>query len=169
MIRAIGRLKEDGVPVHARIVGDGPLLETLKSFAIEIGLERSIDFPGRVPFSALPAEMADADIFCLPSVTDRYGGKDEISMVLKEAMGTCLPIVATIHAGIPEVIEDGVNGLLVPERDVDALADALGRLVREPSFRKIIGRGGRELVERVWDIERQVSVLESLYAELLGR
>ncbi|MCL4235204.1 MAG: glycosyltransferase, partial [Deltaproteobacteria bacterium] len=96
------------------------------------------------------------------------GGKDEISMVLKEAMGTALPVVATFHAGIPEVIDDGVNGLLVPERDDVALAAALERLVVDPPLRARIGAEGRRLVERVWEIGRQVEMLETIYHELAG-
>lgn len=168
LIRAHARLVAKGLPVRLRIVGDGPLMDSLVALARELGVSDRVDFAGRVPFAKLPAEFAAADIFSLPSVTDRYGGKDEISMVLKEAMGTALPFVATFHAGIPEVIDDGVNGLLVPERDDARLAGALERLAVDPPLRARIGGEGRRLVERVWEIGRQVEVLEAIYHELSG-
>lgn len=168
LIRAHARLVTKGLPVRLRIVGDGPLRDSLVALARELGVADRVDFAGRVPFAELPAEFAAADVFSLPSVTDRFGGKDEISMVLKEAMGTALPFVATFHAGIPEVIDDGVNGLLVPERDDARLAAALERLAVDAQLRARIGAEGRRLVERVWEIGRQVEVLEAIYHELAG-
>jgi len=167
LIKATARLViQQQIPVHLKIIGDGPLRGELKSLASTIPGGQAISFAGRVPFAQLPEEMRQADIFCLPSVTDRHGGKDEISMVLKEAMGTATPVVATHHAGIPEVIEHNVNGLLTPERDVDALAEALGKLAMNRDMRIEIGMAGRKLVERVWNIDRQVDELESIYHEV---
>lgn len=168
LIRAHARLRARKRPVRLRIVGDGPLEAELKTLAEGLGFADSVDFPGRVPFSELPRELAEADVFCLPSVTDRFGGKDEISMVIKEAMGTAMPFVATYHAGIPEVVTDDVNGLLVPERNDDALAEALDRLVQDAGLRRRLGLAGRELVERTWEIHRQVAVLESIYRDFVG-
>ena len=169
LIKATTRLViQQQLPVRLKIIGDGPLRPQLQSLASSLPGGEAVSFAGRMPFSKLPEEMRQADVFCLPSVTDRYGGKDEISMVLKEAMGTALPIVATIHAGIPEVIEDKVNGLLVPERDVDSLTEALKTLLADKALRKDIGMGGRRLVEKVWDINRQVDLLESIYHEVHG-
>jgi colanic acid/amylovoran biosynthesis glycosyltransferase len=169
LIRAAAQLVKEDAPVELRIVGDGPLMPELAALSKELSADSAVTFAGRIPFAELPAEMAAADIFCLPSVTDRFGGKDEISMVLKEAMGTAMPIVATFHAGIPEVIQDGVNGLLVPERDVESLHSALARLAESDDLRRRIGNEGRNLVERVWEIRRQVAVLESIFSEVAGR
>jgi colanic acid/amylovoran biosynthesis glycosyltransferase len=168
LIRAAAELVGADLPVRLKIIGDGPLMESLTALARELSLGDRVDFAGRVPFARLPEELAQADIFCLPSVTDRFGGKDEISMVLKEAMGTAMPIVATYHAGIPEVISDGVNGLLVPERDAPALTAALKRLAEDPGMRAGIGKEGRKLVEEVWEIGRQVRLIESIYHETAG-
>jgi colanic acid/amylovoran biosynthesis glycosyltransferase len=167
LIRSVQKIRGEGGRIRLRIIGDGPLLDELKAVAAERFVE-AIEFAGRVPFATLPREMAVADIFCLPSVTDRFGGKDEISMVLKEAMGAALPIIATFHAGIPEVVKDGANGLLVPERNIPSLADAITRLAASRELRERIGLGGRKLVEQTWDIEHQIEVLESIYRELLG-
>ncbi|MBZ0272888.1 glycosyltransferase [bacterium] len=163
LIRAVGILNVRGKTVPLRIIGEGPLRGRLEALVAELGLGDQVEFAGVLPFDRLPGEMENADIFCLPSVTDQFGGKDEISMVLKEAMATAMPIVTTIHAGIPEVITDGQTGLLVPERDTHALATALGRLVADAELRRRLGLLGRRLVEKTWDIDRQIERLEDIY------
>ncbi len=169
LIRSVSRLViQEQLPVRLKIIGDGPLRHELKSLASSLPGGEAVTFAGRMPFSKLPEEMRQADVFCLPSVTDRFGGKDEISMVLKEAMGTGLPFVATCHAGIPELIENNVSALLVPERDVDQLTQALASLCRDRDLRIRLGMAGRKLVERQWEINRQVEKLESIYHELAG-
>jgi colanic acid/amylovoran/stewartan biosynthesis glycosyltransferase WcaL/AmsK/CpsK len=161
LIKAVAEMDEPNV--FLSIVGDGPLREELEKLAGESGAADRIDFLGTRPFSELAGLIEAADVFCLPSVTDRFGGKDEISMVLKEAMASGLPIVATIHAGIPEVITEGQEGFLLPEKEVQSLAKAFSTLAADRDLRIRMGRAGRELVERVWDIDKQTDRLREIY------
>ncbi|MCB9478260.1 MAG: glycosyltransferase [Deltaproteobacteria bacterium] len=165
LIRAFAELRRRDVEAELTVIGDGPMEATLRALADELDVAERIEWQDHIPFAALPSAMAKADIFCLPSCTDRFGGKDEISMVIKEAMGTALPVVTTRHAGIPEKLEDGVHALLVPEKDVTALADALAALVVDPNRRRELGLAGRQRVEEVWEIHRQVAELEAIYRE----
>lgn len=102
------------------------------------------------------------------SVTAADGDEEGIPNVLKEAMAMGLPVVATRHAGIPELVEDGVSGWLVPERDEAALADALARLAAEPERWPAMGRAGRDKVEREYDIHRLNHRLAALLETLIG-
>jgi glycosyltransferase involved in cell wall biosynthesis len=102
-------------------------------------------------------------VFALPSIVmGSYGRQDVIPNVLAEAMAVGTPVVATAIAGIPELIDDEQNGLLVPERDPVRLADALERLQREPQTAARLGAAGRTKVERIWNREQNLDALASL-------
>jgi colanic acid/amylovoran biosynthesis glycosyltransferase len=107
-----------------------------------------------------------ADVLVAASVTAADGDEEGIPNVLKEAMASGLPVVATRHAGIPELVEDGVSGWLVPERDEAALAAALERLASEPGRWPAMGRAGRARVEREYDIDRLNDRLAALLEHL---
>ena len=122
---------------------------------------------GRGVQAKVRAGLEDADVLVAPSVTAADGDEEGIPNVLKEAMASGLPVVATRHAGIPELVEDGVSGLLVPERDEAALADALERLARAPAGWAAMGRAGREKIEKEYDIDRLNDRLAGLLEGLI--
>jgi colanic acid/amylovoran biosynthesis glycosyltransferase len=99
-----------------------------------------------------------------PSITARNGEAEGIPNALKEAMAMGLPVVATRHAGIPELVEDGVSGLLSHERDVDALSDCLAVLCADPGRWPAMGRAGRARIEGDYDRNRLNDELVRLYA-----
>jgi colanic acid/amylovoran biosynthesis glycosyltransferase len=101
------------------------------------------------------------------SVTAADGDEEGIPNVLKEAMASGLPVVGTRHAGIPELIDDGVSGFLVPERNEAALADALQRLALEPGRWASMGRAGRAKIEMEYDIDRLNDRLAGLLEHLI--
>jgi colanic acid/amylovoran biosynthesis glycosyltransferase len=111
-------------------------------------------FQGRQGQEAVREGLAQADVLVAASVTAADGDEEGIPNVLKEAMASGMPVVGTRHAGIPELVEDGISGWLVPERDVAALAAALARLAAEPERWASMGRAGRAKVEREYDIHR---------------
>jgi glycosyltransferase involved in cell wall biosynthesis len=124
---------------NARLVlaGDGPLLETARNVAGALGLDDSVEFPGILSPDEVAGWMRRATAFVQHSVTPRVGpnaGDSEGTPVaMLEAMMTGLPVIATRHAGLGEVIEHGVSGLLVDERDVEGMAAAMARVIESPA------------------------------------
>ena len=117
------------------------------------------------------AEVADllkaSDILLAPSVTTENGEEEGIPGVIMEAFAQGLPVVSTYHAGIPEVVKDGESGFLVAERDVDALAERLERLIEHPELRFAMGQNGRRFVEEHYDVDKLNDRLVRIYQQLL--
>jgi colanic acid/amylovoran biosynthesis glycosyltransferase len=111
--------------------------------------------------------LAQSHILIAPSVTAADGDEEGIPNTLKEAMAMGLPVISTVHAGIPELVNDGVSGFLVPERDVEALADRLMRLVDQPETWAAMGRAGRRQIEAEFDTDRLNDDLLVLYKGML--
>jgi len=135
-------------PARLVIFGYGDLEEELRAQAARLGLADRVLFAGRIERDHIPALFAAADLFLLPSVHDHAGNVDGLPNTLLEAMATGLPIVASDVVGVPTVIDDGVHGRLVPERDSAALGVALAALLREPARAAALGVAARERVER---------------------
>ena len=111
--------------------------------------------------------MADAHIFLAPSVTAENGDQEGIPVVIMKAMALGLPIISTDHGGIPELVEDGVSGFLVKERDVDSLTTRLSYLIDNPEIWPAMGRVGRKCVQKHYDINKLNDQLVNLYDRLL--
>ena len=110
--------------------------------------------------------MAEADCLALPSVTAADGDQEGIPVTLMEAMATGRPVVSTYHSGIPELIADDDTGLLVPERDAEALAAAIERLMTEPALGPRLAARAREFVAAEFNAAIQNRALFDL---ILGR
>ncbi len=104
------------------LAGGGPLFEKVKSESIELDLSKYIEFPGILSHKDTLPFLQNADVFVHHSITSSSGMKEGIPNALMEAMAMELPVISTLHAGIPELVEDGVNGYLVAEKDTDAYA-----------------------------------------------
>jgi glycosyltransferase involved in cell wall biosynthesis len=141
---------------EARLVGAGPLQVALAHRIVELGLEHAVSLVGPVGQDQLPAQYAWADAFCLPSFAEG------LPVVLMEAMATGLPVVSTRIAGIPELVQDGVCGLLVPAGRVDSLTQALVRLADDPALRSRMGASGVEVVTGGHDAAANSIVLQGL-------
>jgi colanic acid/amylovoran biosynthesis glycosyltransferase len=144
------------------VIGEGPTEGQLKAEAARLGIEGMVRFHGGLPHRQTLELLQQASIFVLPSVTARDGDMEGIPVALMEAMALGLPVVSTFHSGIPELIEDGVSGRLVPERDVEALAEAITSIVAAPERSAAFARAGRRKVEK--DFNRRV--LSKKLAEL---
>jgi glycosyltransferase involved in cell wall biosynthesis len=137
LLRAAGILRIRVPGIQVRIVGRGPEWAALGRLHAELGLADSVVLLGDLPRERLAEEYVNATLFCLPSVQEGFG------IVFLEAMAAELPVVACRIAAVPEVVQDGITGVLVPPRDPGALAEALERLIEEPARAKRLGQEGR--------------------------
>jgi glycosyltransferase involved in cell wall biosynthesis len=165
LIDACKLLVERGVDVTCRFIGDGPDRDALTARIAEHGLAGSVTLAGRMTSDAVAAELAGVDVLAAPSVPTRGGKREGIPIVLMEAMAAGLPVVASRLSGIPELVTDGVDGLLVPPGDAVALADALARLAADPALRARLGAAGRATVLREFDVDRNAALLAARFAE----
>jgi glycosyltransferase involved in cell wall biosynthesis len=167
-VEACGELHRRGVPFQAAIVGpDGEHGDEVRARIRQLGLEDKISLPGSMDQAALCHEYRNADALCQPCrVLDE--DRDGIPNVLVEAMACGVPVVTTGVSGIPELVSDGVNGLLVPEDDAVAVADALQRLREHPDLGERIGAAGAQTVQERFDgtelAERLVSLFDGAMA-----
>jgi colanic acid/amylovoran biosynthesis glycosyltransferase len=168
-IRAVAVLVSSGYRVKYKIIGDGPLRNSLQRLVEELQVSQHVLFLGWQQQEEVAVELAAADILLAPSVTSRDGDQEGIPVVLMEAMAMGLPVVSTLHSGIPELAQNGISGFLVPERDVDALASTLRYLIDHPEIWPQMGKAGREFVEKHYNAQDLQEQLEALYSSLLQR
>lgn len=159
ILRAMKGLPSD---VELLVAGDGDMLEPWRALARELGLEERVHFLGNVPYERIPLLIRAADVFVLNS---EYEG---LSHTLLEVSALGLPIVASNVGGNPEVVEHGVNGLLVPPRDPDRLREALAGLLGDPDLGRRFVRAGLERMDR-FSRERTFSRIEEALREVAGR
>ncbi len=161
------RLYHHQVSLTLTIIGDGPGRPAAEATARELGLG-DVRFMGVQPREVVLSEMQKAHIFLLSSVTAADGDCEGIPLSLLEAQAAGLPVVATWHSGVPEVISDGHNGFLVSERNAHALSERLRHLVEHPELWGTFGRAGRVAIEQRFALRRQVATLEEYYDALLS-
>ncbi len=137
LLGAMSRLRRRLPGVELRIVGSGPEHRRLLRFHAELGLGETVHFLGEISRTRLAEEYVNADCFCLPSIQEGFG------IVFLEAMTAGLPIVACRAAAVPEVVPDGVAGLLVEPRSPERLADALEEILTDSARRKEYGEAAR--------------------------
>jgi colanic acid/amylovoran biosynthesis glycosyltransferase len=166
-IRAAGRLKNRGINVSYTIAGDGELTQLYHDVAVEAGVEKDIEFAGRVPQERVSELMQDAHLYIQPSVTAQNGDMEGQGLVFQEAQATGTPPVATFHDGIPEGVRHGDTGRLAPERDVSRLADELEYFVEHPRKVDQYAKRGRELIESEYDYAKLGRKQEELYESLI--
>lgn len=149
------------------IIGDGPQHKALESLAQRLGIATRVTFLGTQDNPVVLDWMRKARVFCLPSVTARSGDAEGLPTTNQEAGALALPIVATWHSGNPELIRDGYNGYLVPEKDPAALAQRLIQFLRDPALCESMGKAGRRVIEERFNIRQQTRRLEELYQGLV--
>jgi glycosyltransferase involved in cell wall biosynthesis len=160
-LHAAARLRAEWPDIHFAIVGDGERRAALAALAGELGLADRTHFVGWR--RDLPAVYADLDVVCLSSLNEGS------PVALIEAMAAGRPVVATAVGGVPEVVQDGVSGLLVPPRAPAALAAAVASLLRAPERAAALGQAARAAVYPRYSAGRLVRDIETLYARLLAR
>lgn len=164
LIRAMARVQEEIPEAKLVIAGDGPLRARLQSVARERGVHA--EFLGMISQQAVADLMRKSWVLCLPSVTARSGDSEGLPFVILEAQSVGLPVISTRHAGIPEAVVDGETGILVNERDLEALTNALLTLLEDQSLRARFSAAAPRWIEANFDLRKQTAKLESLYDEL---
>ena len=159
LVEACRLLAESGGDVKCTLVGDGPDRAALVRQIAALGLEGRVALAGRRTRAEIAELLGRAHVLVSPSVPTAEGKREGIPVVLMEAMASGVPVVASGISGIPELVENGKTGLLVAPREPSALADALRRLHDDPALRERLGRAGREMVEREFDVRKNAGDL----------
>lgn len=166
LLRAMAAVQRLMPGVRLVLIGSGPLRPQLEALAHDLNV--NCEFLGSQPPEVVLEQMRAAQVFCLPSVTASDGDTEGLPTVLLEALATGLPVVTTLSAGNPEAVSDGETGLLVPERDEAALAQAITRLLCDEPLRRRLGYAARHAVVSGFDAAQQALGLEALYARVAG-
>jgi len=120
---------------------------------------------GPLPQGEVIERLARSALFVLPCVAEAGGGMDNLPTVVMEAMAAGLPVVSTAVGGVPEMVQNGVTGFLVPEHQPSPLADALGRLLVEPALASSLGETGRQRASERFAIDKSVQALRGLFQQ----
>jgi len=166
-IEAFSRyLKESDTTARLTIAGDGPLKSDLMLLADTLGLGESISFPGRVGYLKYIELLQAADVLLHPSVTSPDGDMEGLPTAICEAMACGLPVISTRHSGIPEIIEDGKDGFLVEERDVDGLFKRMAslRMADIPE----LSRRARMKIEDKFNHDKTITVLSEHMSRIIS-
>jgi glycosyltransferase involved in cell wall biosynthesis len=169
LIRAFAHIARREPTVQLVLIGDGPLKAKLEALTKSLGLDGRVQFLGALPHDQVLAWMRKAAMLVLPSIRTATGRVEGLGMVLLEAGATGVPAIGSRIGGIPEGILDGETGLLAPERDIQALALSMGRLLDDRDARLRMGERARNHVENNFDIRRQTELLEAFYDRVLAR
>ncbi|HEX6928749.1 MAG TPA: glycosyltransferase [Gammaproteobacteria bacterium] len=170
LFKACARLKAQGVAFHCQVVGDGPLRNLLAGDIRRHGLQANVELLGALPSQDVERKLAAASVFVLASQRSRRGNMDGIPVALMEAMASGTPVISTAVSGIPELVEDGRTGLLVPPRDPAALALAIRRMLQDETLRQRCIEGAVRKVRQEFDAEtegrRLLGIIRSIPGEL---
>lgn len=167
LVKACEILAARDVRFSCIIAGDGPEREKLEKMVSETDIDKLVSFPGALYQEEVKKLLQTADIFALPCITSEDGDMDGIPVALMEAMVMGIPVVSTHVSGIPELIRDGVSGLLVEEKDATALADSLQRLLENKELARETGENARKKITAEFDLGTNAARLASLFENYL--
>lgn len=156
---------------EARLImgGDGPLMQVCIDISKASGIEGRIDFIGRIDQEEQKRLLSDCLAFVQHSRTASDGDMEGTPVAILEASAAGLPIISTRHSGIPDIVKEGVSGLLVDEGDVDAMASAMARLLSDKGAAELMGTKGRRLVKEHFTLEAHIRTLTEVIDQAIGR
>jgi colanic acid/amylovoran biosynthesis glycosyltransferase len=160
LLGAVKLVADRGTDVHLVLVGDGPLKAGLRRRAEQLRIDDRVALEGAVGQDEMARYYSGSDVFCLPSFAEG------VPVVLMEAMASGRAVVATRVAGVPELVEEGTSGLLVPPGSTEELAAALERLASSPEEREKMGRAGRRKVVAQFDARKCAAQLAKLFQQM---
>ena len=168
LIDACSILRQRGREVRCEIVGDGVLRGELENQIHALGLDGVVGLVGPRSQEELAAYYRRAEVVAMPAVVGSDGNRDALPTVLLEALGCGTPVIASRLTGIPEIVDDGVNGILVEPGNAAQLADAIERLMDRGELRMRFGAAARAKAERCFDVRHSVRELHRRFDESLG-
>jgi colanic acid/amylovoran biosynthesis glycosyltransferase len=168
-VRAFCEMRRDCPEARLVMAGEGPLLPTCRKLAGELGIAEGVEFTGNLSHEEVARLMAGARALVQHSVTAPDGNSEGNPVCVMEAGAAGLPVVATRHAGIPEVVVDGETGLLVDEHDVAGMAEKMLALARDPALAARLGRAARERVVAEFSLDGSIARLHEILLEAAGR
>lgn len=162
-IEAVNNLIEQGYDIEYHIVGTGDRKDRLQQQVEECEIEDHVEFLGHVSDERLQIELSEASVFVLPCVIAEDGDRDAMPVVLKEAMASKTACVSTTVSAIPELITDGEDGVLVPQKEPDKLATAIQDLLENPERRQLLANNGQKTVCEKFDISDSADILTDVF------
>jgi colanic acid/amylovoran biosynthesis glycosyltransferase len=168
-IRAVSNVLKKYPNIKYNIAGDGPLKSQFEELINERRVSKNIKLLGWKTQSEIRKLMKKSDIMIAPSVTSSRGDQEGIPVTLIEALATGLPVITTGHSGIPELVQDGKSGLIVPERDVNYLTDRICYLIEHPEIWSVLALAGRKYIEAHYDIDKLNDRLVKRYKRLITK
>ncbi|NOU19612.1 MAG: glycosyltransferase family 4 protein [Bacteroidales bacterium] len=163
LLKATRLLTSNGTKIRCTIIGNGPLQKQLKRFITKNNLTHCVRLKGLISQKEVKQRIADSDIFVLPCIMAKNGDRDGLPNVLLEAMAMGIPVISTNISAIPELIENEKTGLLIPEKDETALADAILRLNNDNQLYNRIAENGKRKVKDNFDIEISTNKLVAIF------
>ena len=162
-LEAFKKVIDHGREARLVLVGEGELLSQCINFVDRNGMSEHVEFAGVLSPDDTAAVLAGSDIALTPSVVAANNDREGGPLVIKEAGACEVPVIGTYHSGIPETIDDGITGFLVPERDSETLAQRMLDLIDDADLRKRLGKAARKRIEQDFELFKQVEKLESHY------
>ena len=151
--------------LRLRIVGGGPEEKSLKNLADDLGVSSAAEFVGQIDYGEVPSQLRKLDIYVAVS---RYDS-ESFGVAIIEASSCGVPVIVSKKGGLPEVVIDGKTGIIVPAEDVESTAAALTELVSDPSRRKEMGAAGRQFVQEMYDWNRSLDIMETVYRQFVEK
>ncbi len=160
LLKALAIVVKDFPNVHLTIVGHGGMDNHLKQLSVDLKIKKHVHFTGYKQYNEIPAILSELDIFVMPSLIEAFG------VAAIEAQAMEVPVVASNVGGVSEAVLDGKTGILVEPRNVQQLAAAVIKLIKDPELRKSMGKEGRRFVLENYNLEENVCLFERLYQNL---
>jgi glycosyltransferase involved in cell wall biosynthesis len=167
-LRAFAAARARGSRAELVLVGAGEREAGYRALCDQLGITQDVRFAGVLAPAAVAELLAGSDVLMAPSVVAADGDRESGVIVAKEASASHVAVLGTEHGGIPEIVEPGVTGFLVPERDVEALAGRLFQLLEDRALAARMGAAGRAKMEREYDLRVRVRALEEHYDEAIA-
>ena len=167
LIDSFAALARRRIGFQATLIGDGEEREAIRARIQAAGLAERVELAGALDSAAVRERMRAATVLCLPCKIGEDGNRDALPTVLLEALASGLPCISTPVTGIPEILDEGRAGTLVPENDVEATARALERVLADPALRAAQAAAGRQRAERLFEARASARTLHDWFQEAL--